>query len=105
MHKTRYFLPPLPNYAPGSFDLLHPRLRFVSVPRSNLKITYDFEALTSPILKMASSRAGKDLQVDEDRVVIPVHELQVVHIQDKFPDAHIYPEEYYLPLLAQQSLR
>ncbi|KAF4613555.1 hypothetical protein D9613_007629 [Agrocybe pediades] len=105
MHKTRYFLPPLPDYAPGSFDLLHPRLRFISVPRNNLKITYDFEALTRPVLKMASSKAGKDLHVDEDRVIIPVHELQVPHIQDKFSDAHIYPEEYNLPLLAQQSLR
>lgn len=105
MHKTRRFLPPLQDYSPGSYDLLHPRLRFVSIPRSNAKVTYDFQGLTSPVLEIASSRAGKALVVEEDRIVIPVHELQVVHIQDKFPDAYIYPEEFSIPLLAQQSLR
>lgn len=105
MHKTRWFLPPLPDYAPGQYDLLHPRLRFVSVPRDNLKITHDFEGLTLPVLKAASANAGKELVVREGRVVIPIHELQVVHIEHKFPDAQIYPEEYSLPILAQQSLR
>ncbi|KAF8972124.1 IucC family-domain-containing protein [Flammula alnicola] len=105
MHKTRRFLPPLPDYSPGLYDLLHPHLRFVSVPRDNLKITYDFEGLTAPVLKAASVHAGKTLVVEDDRIVIPVHELQLVHIQQKFPEAHIYPEEFSLPLLAQQSLR
>ncbi|KAF8899909.1 IucC family-domain-containing protein [Gymnopilus junonius] len=105
MHKTRCFLPPLPDYPPSSYDLLHPRLRFISVPRESVKTTYDFEGLTLPILKLASSKAGKDLTVKADQIVIPVHELQLVHIQDKFPDAYIYPDEFGLPLLAQQSLR
>lgn len=105
MHKTRRFLPPLEDYSPGSYDLLHPRLRFVSLPRENLKVTYDFEDLTLPVLKLASLRAGKDLRVEENRIAIPVHELQVAHVQDKFPEAYIYPEEFNLPLLAQQSLR
>ncbi|KDR79021.1 hypothetical protein GALMADRAFT_64371 [Galerina marginata CBS 339.88] len=105
MHKTRRFLPPLPDFAPGSYDLLHPRLRFISIPREDIKTTYDFEGLTSPLLKFASIYAGKDLVVEPNRVAIPVHELQVFHIQDKFPEAYTYPEEFYLPLLAQQSLR
>jgi len=29
----------------------------------------------------------------------------VIHVEDKFPDAQIYPKEYSLPILAQQSLR
>ncbi|KAH9481478.1 NRPS-independent siderophore synthetase rfs [Psilocybe cubensis] len=105
MHKTRRFLPPLKDYSPGSYDLLHPRLRFVSIPRENLKVTYDFEGLTLPVLKLASQRAGKDLSVEEHCIAIPVHELQIAHIRDKFPEAYIYPEEFSLPLLAQQSLR
>lgn len=105
MHKTRLFLPPISSYSPGSYDLLHPRLRFVSLPRESVKTTYDFEGLTLPTLKLASVQAGKDLIVEADRIVIPVHELQLVHIQDKFLHAYIYPEEFSLPLLAQQSLR
>lgn len=105
MHKTRRFLPPLPDYAPGLYDLLHPKLRFVSIPRTNLKLTYDFEELIKPLLQEASLRCSKGLFIEDDRVVIPVHELQLVHIQDKFPDALVYSDEYSLPLLAQQSLR
>jgi hypothetical protein len=105
MHKTRWFLPPLPDYAPGQYDLLHPKLRFVSIPRDNLKITHDFEGLTLSVLNAASVHAGKELVVGEGRVVIPIHELQVAHVEHKFPDAQIYSEEYSLPILAQQSLR
>ncbi|KAF9048461.1 IucC family-domain-containing protein [Panaeolus papilionaceus] len=105
MHKTRRFLAPLPNYRPGSYDLLHPMLRFVFVPRENLKITYDFEALTAPLLKAASDRAGRPFPEHLGHVVVPVHELQVTHVRAKFPDAIITPVEYSIPLLAQQSLR
>lgn len=105
MHKTRRFLPPLEDYSPSSYDLLHPKLRFVSLPREKVNVTYDFEGLTLPVLKLASLRAGKDLTVEEKRIAIPVHELQVTHVQHKFPEAYIYPEEFNLPLLAQQSLR
>ncbi|KJA26269.1 hypothetical protein HYPSUDRAFT_132979 [Hypholoma sublateritium FD-334 SS-4] len=105
MHKTRRFLPPLPNYSPGEYDLLRPQLRFISIPRDNVKISNNFEELVQPLLTTVSSRSGVQLLIKEDHVVIPVHAIQVVHIQDKFPEAHIYPEIFSLPLLAQQSLR
>lgn len=105
MHKTRRFLPPLPNYSPGEYDLLRPQLRFISIPRDNVKITNNFEELVQPLLTAVSSRSGKQLLIKEDHLVIPVHAIQVLHIQDKFPEAHIYPENFNLPLLAQQSLR
>ncbi|PPR03669.1 hypothetical protein CVT24_007790 [Panaeolus cyanescens] len=105
MHKTRRFLPPLPDYSPGSYDLLQPTLRFVSVPRDNLKVTYDFEQLTVPLLKAAANRAGEPFTDYPNHVVVPVHELQVAHIEDKFPDAIVIPPNFSLPLLAQQSLR
>lgn len=105
MHKLRRFLPPLPDYVPGTYDFLQPKLRFVSVPRTDTKITYDFENVISPLVKTASARAGKPLAVEEDRVVIPVHELQTMHIKEKIPAAKVYPAEYSIPLLAQQSLR
>ena len=105
MHKLRGFLPPLPDYAPGTYNFMQPKLRFVSAPRADTKITYDFENIISPLVKTASARAGKPLVVEEDRVVIPVHELQTMHIEEKFPAANVYPAEYSIPLLAQQSLR
>jgi hypothetical protein len=52
-----------------------------------------------------SKKAGRPLIVREGYVGIPVHELQVTHIQDKFSEAEIYPIEFSLPLLAQQSIR
>ncbi|EAU85373.2 hypothetical protein CC1G_07067 [Coprinopsis cinerea okayama7 len=105
MHKTRRFLPPIPSFQPGQCDLLHPILRFISVPRENLKITYNFEELIAPLVKVAEKKASKPIISPKDHVIIPVHELQVYHIRDKFPEARIYPPEYSLPLEAQQSLR
>ncbi|KAG6830045.1 hypothetical protein H0H92_002463 [Tricholoma furcatifolium] len=105
MHKTRYFLPPLPDFAPGSVDLYHPRLRLIAVPRANLDITYDFEALVQPIVAAMFKRAPTDMHIPENYVAVPVHELQITHIRDKFQEAQVYPEEVGLDLLAQQSIR
>ncbi|KAJ7220103.1 IucC family-domain-containing protein [Mycena pura] len=105
MHKTRMFLPPIPDVIPGSYDLYNAKLRFVAVPRENLKITYDFEKYIAPLVASASARAGKELVVPENFVVVPVHELQVHHIQAKFPDAVIFSPDFFLPILGQQSIR
>ncbi|KAF5359778.1 hypothetical protein D9756_003207 [Leucocoprinus leucothites] len=105
MHKTRRFLPPLPDFVPGSYDLYNPKLRFVAVPREDLKITYDFEGLTRPLLDAAAKNAGRPLVVPEGFVVVPIHELQVAHVQDKFSGIRIFPEEFNLDLRAQQSVR
>lgn len=105
MHKTRHFLPPTPDIVPGTYDLYHPVLRFIALPRESLKITYGFEKLTEPVRTAVAERAGQVLSVPDGHVVVPVHELQVAHIQDKFKEAIIYPHEFNLPLLAQQSIR
>ncbi|KAJ7678472.1 IucC family-domain-containing protein, partial [Mycena rosella] len=82
----------------------HP-LRFVAVPRENLKITNDFEKYTVPLIAAASASAGEELPVPENFVVVPVHELQTAHIQAKFPDVVVFPPAFYLPILGQQSIR
>lgn len=105
MHKTRRFLPPLPDFDPGQYDLYHPKLRLVAVPRDEMKITFEFEALIKPIVDAASEYAGSPLKIRDGYVIVPVHELQVAHIQAKFPNVLIYPAEYSIPLLAQQSIR
>jgi siderophore synthetase component len=70
-----------------------------------MKITYDFENLVSPLLEAAAAKASRPFDVEDDRLILPVHELQIYHIQEKVGTAIIYPEEFSLPLLAQQSLR
>lgn len=105
MHKTRRFLPPIPEFTPGSYDLYHPKLQFIAMPRNSLKITYNFEELLNPVLQAASRRAGRPMEVPPGYVVIPVHELQLYHVREKFPEAYIFPSDYQLPLLAQQSIR
>ncbi|KAJ7454707.1 hypothetical protein FB451DRAFT_1408124 [Mycena latifolia] len=105
MHKTRMFLPPIHDIVPGSYDLYHTKLRFVAVPRENLKITNDFEKYTVPLIAAASASAGQELPVPENFVIVPVHELQTAHIQAKFPEAVVLPPAFYLPILGQQSIR
>ncbi|KAJ7039619.1 hypothetical protein C8F04DRAFT_1085908 [Mycena alexandri] len=92
MHKTRMFLSPIPDMAPGSYDLYHTKLRFVAVPRENLKITNDFEKYTAPLIASASANAGQEMPIPEDFVVVPVHELQVAHIQ---ANSVIVPNAYH----------
>jgi len=90
---------------PGSYDLYHPLLRFIAVPKNNLNVTYDFEGFTAPLREAAAKTAGKALDIPENHLVVPVHELQVAHIEAKFPEAIIYPPEFNVPILAQQSIR
>jgi hypothetical protein len=105
MHKIRHSLPPTPSLTPGSYDLYSPRIRIAALPRASLHITGDFEALTRPILEAAIRNAGKALDVPENHVIVPVHELQVPHILHKFEEAIIHPEEFSVPARAQQSIR
>ncbi|EKM78594.1 hypothetical protein AGABI1DRAFT_121041 [Agaricus bisporus var. burnettii JB137-S8] len=105
MHKTRRFLSPLPDFAPGAYDLYNPKLRFVAVPKGDLKITYNFEELTRPLLDAAAQRAGNPLIIPDGYAVVPIHELQVAHVQEKFSDVQVYPEEFNLDVRAQQSIR
>ncbi|KAJ8487818.1 hypothetical protein ONZ45_g14190 [Pleurotus djamor] len=105
MHKTRRFLPPITDFQPGQYDIYHPKLRLVALPKQDLKVTYNFEGLTEPIRRAATSKAGRPIVIPDGFFVIPVHELQVTHIQEKFKEAIIYPPEFHLSALAQQSIR
>lgn len=68
-------------------------------------MTYSFDEHLQPVVNAMSQKAGKPLPIPEDHVVIPVHELQLVHIRDKFKEAIIFPEEFGLPALAQANIR
>jgi hypothetical protein len=101
----RQFLPPIPSIVPGSYDLYSPRLRLAALPRASLHVTGDLETLTRTVLESAIRNAGKTLDVPDNHVVVPVHELQVPHIIHKFEEATIYPDEFSVPARAQQSIR
>lgn len=105
MYKIRRSVPPLPQYGPREYDFSRPKLRFVSVLREEMNITNDFETFVSPLLDAAAAKAGRSFDMEDTRIILPVHELQIYHIQDKVRMAIIYPEEFSLPVLAQQSLR
>ena len=60
--------------------------------------------LMRPILDAAKSNAGKALDVGQEYIIGPTHKLQIAHIQDKSKEAAIYPEEFSVPALAQQSI-
>ena len=105
MHRMRYFVPPMRDYAPGAYDLHHVKLRFVSVPKNQLKITNDFEKYIKPIVDTASRNTTMQLNVPADHLILPVHELQIAHIQDKFPDIEVLPAEFTVSANAQQSIR
>jgi hypothetical protein len=80
-------------------------LRLAALPRGSLHVTGDFEALTRPIVDAATINAAKALDVPQDHVIVPIHELQVPHILDKFKEATVFPEEFSVPARAQQSIR
>ncbi|TFY82934.1 hypothetical protein EWM64_g1073 [Hericium alpestre] len=105
MHKMRHFLPPIPQFIPGGYDLYSPRVRLVAVSKNQLNLTGDFEEQIKPVIEGASKAAGRELDVPAGFVVVPIHELQAHHIQVKFPEAVVFPEEFSVPALAQQSIR
>ncbi|KAJ3920117.1 IucC family-domain-containing protein [Lentinula edodes] len=120
MHKTRMFLPPMRDITDDdTYDLYNPQLRFIALPKSSLHITYDFEELTEPLRQTAAQAAAAaasdqvqkfltptgEMSIPPSHLVIPIHELQIPHIEEKFPEALIYPEQFKLPLQAQQSIR
>ena len=101
----RYSVPPIPDYAPGAYDLFHVKLRFVSIPKRQLKILNDFEKYVKPVIDTASCHASIQPQVPADHLILPVHELQIAHIQEKFPDIEVLPTDFTVSALAQQSIR
>ncbi|KAJ7128803.1 IucC family-domain-containing protein [Mycena crocata] len=105
MYKARQFPPPLPDFAPGTYDFHRTTLRFVGFPRANLQITGDFERYAAPLVAAASVSAGEDMAVPETFVAVPVHELQTANIAAKFPDAVIFPAAFSVPILGQLSIR
>ena len=106
MHRARRTLPPLRPLTPATRDWYRPMVRFAVVSRSRVDVRGDFETRILGLAKAAAAHAGTVLpEIAPDRLIMPVYDLQVANIQDKFADVEVLPEEYSLPVQAQASLR
>lgn len=106
MHRARRTLPPLQSLTPATRDWYRPRVRFAVVPRSRMDVRGDFEIQILDLAKAAAAHVGASLpQIAPDRLIMPVYDLQVANIQDKFADVQILPEEISIQAQAQASLR
>lgn len=100
MHRARML-----DSASSGYDWLHPKIRFVRVPRCNINLHGDFGETFQQLAELAASRVGKSLACDRHFVYMPVHELQLSNISKRFKDVEILQSNIYLSALAQSSIR
>jgi hypothetical protein len=64
-----------------------------------------FEGEIRRITELAIHHSGMPLPQRDGRVVVPVYDLQIANIRDKFPNVEILDEEFSVPSLGQASIR
>jgi hypothetical protein len=101
MHRARM----IPQPVSGDYNWYHPLIRFASVPRSSLHISGNFEYEMNQILELIAMRSGKTISLPTDRVIMPIHELQIPTIISKFEGVEVLNEDIGLPAQGQISLR
>ena len=100
MHRARIL-----DSASSGYDWLHPKIRFVRVPKCYLNLHGDFEETFRRLAELAAIKAGKSLACDGHFVYMPAHELQLSNISKRFKNVEILQSNIYLPALAQSSIR
>jgi hypothetical protein len=101
MHRSRM----ITSSVSDDYDWYKPDIRFVSVPRSKLDISGDFEHEVNRLLEQTASNFDGQTYSGDDRVIMPVHELQIPTILSKFEDVIVLDKEFHLPAYGQTSLR
>ncbi|KAI8139331.1 IucC family-domain-containing protein [Fennellomyces sp. T-0311] len=108
LHKLRYSYPPVPPLSIDCPKLESPMIRLVSFPKKSIQLRGSFIESISPLVDAILKKTG-DLCEQRAKyancVLMPVHELQVPNIQEKFPDAIILPEENSVQGRALASVR
>jgi siderophore synthetase component len=111
MHKARKSFHPMPPLYPGSYDLEHPKVRLVGIPREKATVRGNYEELSKGLMD-ALLAAGTDRdnvstlrKQWDDYVFIAIHELQLPNVGQKFPDALIFPAQHTISVEALASLR
>ena len=87
MHKLRMSYPPMPPIIPGMVELDNPRIRLVSFPRQAIHLRGDFEAEVCGLVDYILGDTR-----EPDVVYLPVHELQLQTLLEKFPVAQVVNE-------------
>lgn len=116
MHKARKSYPPMAPVYPGSYDLDHPKICLVGIPKEKATVRGDYEELSKKLVD-ALLAAGSDSDSNRDQVVttlrnqykdyvfIAIHELQLPNVQQKFADTVIFPAQHTIYVEALASLR
>lgn len=82
-HRLCYAQPPLQQIQPSDIpEMLTPRLAFLSVPRTDLRVTGAFEATIQPLLNKLEIPS-----TSADRVVVPCLSRQLPSVHQRFPNA------------------
>ncbi|KAI7892511.1 IucC family-domain-containing protein [Mucor mucedo] len=109
MHKARKSFPPMPALYPGSYDLDHPRVRLVGIPRGSATVRGEYEELSKGLIDALLAAGGGNVQELRNKynnhVFIAIHELQLPNVEQKFDDLVIFPAQHCVPVEALASLR
>ncbi|EYE96808.1 uncharacterized protein EURHEDRAFT_514051 [Aspergillus ruber CBS 135680] len=82
-HRLCYAQPPLQQIQPSDIpEMLTPTLAFLSVPRTDLRVTGAFEAAIQPLLSKLEIPS-----TSADRVVVPCLSRQLSSVHQRFPNA------------------
>ena len=82
-HRLCYAQPPLQEIQPSDIPkMLTPALAFVSIPRTDLRVTGDFEAIIQPLLETLEIPCPTP-----GRVIVPCLSRQLPSVYQRFPSA------------------
>jgi hypothetical protein len=70
-----------------------------------LDIVGPFEREIRPITELVVSASGMPLPQQDGCVIVPVYDLQIANLRDKFPNVEILDEKFSIPSLSQASIR
>ncbi len=70
-----------------------------------LDIVGPFEREICPITELVARASGMPLPRRDGSVFVPVYDLQIANLRDKFPNIEILDEKFSIPSLSQASIR
>ena len=73
--------------------------------RSMLDIVGPYEHEIRAITELVARASGLPLPGRDECVIVPVYDLQIANLRDKFPNVEILDEKFSIPSLGQASIR
>ncbi|CAJ0907403.1 8715_t:CDS:2, partial [Entrophospora sp. SA101] len=93
--------PPIPPIPPSTYNFDRPMIRFVSVPIDRVSICGPIQEFLNQLYDIMNPKPV----VPTNQILIPVHELQLPNILEKFPYITILDSSYSIQAISQVSLR